>query len=390
MAYDTTSSRVGRMVTVSTLGEPVNARIPPPLPPNPAVQMEALYRPLERANRALGRLNGVLSKLPDVKLFLLFFGRKEALLSSQIEGTRTTFSDLLLFENGDKQTTHSDDQEVFNYIAAMDHGLVRIRGGFPVSQRLIREMHRILLDSASGANKQPGEFRRSQNWIGGTRPGNAFYVPPPPELVPELMSDIEKFIHSDRAILPELIVFGMVHAQFEAIHPFLDGNGRIGRLLITLLLCSNNILDEPILYLSLHFKKHRATYYQLLDRVHEMGDWETWLEFFLDSVAEASTQAANSADEILRRFQVDQHKIEELGRVAGSVLRVHQQLQQTPLATSSSIAVRQGISRPTADRSLRHLEELGIVHVFTGKQRRRLYAYTDYLNILSRDTDPIG
>lgn len=395
MAHDIASARVGRMVTVSTLDERVDARIPPPLPPNPAIQMETLYRPLERANRALGRLNGVVSGLPDINLLLFFFCRKEALLSSQIEGAKTTFSDLLLFEDNGKQPASSNDdgQEVVNYIAAMEHGLDRVRGGFPVSQRLIREMHKILLSGASGASgasKQPGEFRRSQNWIGGTRPGNAFYVPPPPNLVPDLMSDIEKFIHSDRVALPELVVFGLVHAQFEAVHPFLDGNGRLGRLLTTLLLCSSSILDEPILYLSLHFKKHRETYYQLLDRVHETGDWETWLEFFLDSIAEASTQAADSADEILRQFQIDQHRIEELGRAAGSVLRVHQQLQQMPLATASSIAVQQDMSRPTAMRSLRHLEELGIVHEFSGRQRRRLYAYKDYLSILSRDTEPIS
>lgn len=383
-------SRIGRKVTVSTVGERVEAYIPPPLPPRPVIQMESLYRPLEIANRAVGRLNGVVSTLPDPRLFLSMFCRKEALLSSQIEGTMSSLSDLLLFENGHKPSGPSEDaQEVANYIAAMEHGLSRLHGGFPVSLRLIRDIHRILLAGHRGASKQPGEFRRSQNWIGGTRPGNAAYVPAPPEHVPNLMSDLETYFHTHGQMLPELVVSGLIHAQFETIHPFFDGNGRLGRLLITLLLCSNGILDEPILYLSLYFKTHRERYYELLDRVHSRGDWEAWLVFFLESIAETSTQAADAANEILGQFLEDRRKIENIGRAAGSALRVHHQLQWTPLSSIANLAQQLKMSDPAVNRSLDHLVEIGVVREITGKRRRRLYAYTNYLDILRRGTEPI-
>jgi Fic family protein len=222
--------------------------------------MDRLYRSLENANRALGRLDGVTSILPDTPLFLYMYVRKEALLSSQIEGTQSSLSDLLFFESEEAPGVPLDDvQEVSNYVAAMQHGLARIRSGFPVSLRLIREIHETLLARGRGSTKQPGEFRRSQNWIGGTRPGNALFVPPPPEHVLDLMSDLEAFVHADTPEIPLLVKAGLVHVQFETIHPFLDGNGRVGRLLITLLLCAQGILKEPILYLSLYFKAHRGT-----------------------------------------------------------------------------------------------------------------------------------
>jgi Fic family protein len=353
--------------------------------------MEALYRRLENANRALGRLDGVTSILPDTPLFLYMYVRKEALLSSQIEGTQSSLSDLLLFESEEAPGVPLDDvQEVSNYVAAMNHGLARIREGFPISLRLIREIHDILLSKGRGSTKQPGEFRRSQNWIGGTRPGNALFVPPPPEYVLDLMSDLEAFIHAETSEIPSLIKAGLVHVQFETIHPFLDGNGRLGRLLVTFLLCTQGILKEPILYLSLYFKTHRRQYYDLLQGVRERGDWETWLEFFLDGITETSLQAAEAAREILSLFEADRQRIESLGRPAASALRVHQLLQQKPIVGIPDAAQKLGISAPTIAKSIQHLERLGIIREITGKQRGRMFVYSDYLSILSRGTEALS
>jgi Fic family protein len=383
-------SRLGRKVTVSTAGETITAFVPPPLPPDPSLELPRLYRQLENANRALGRLDGVTSILPDTPLFLYMYVRKEALLSSQIEGTQSSLSDLLLFENEEAPGVPIDDvQEVSSYVAAMEHGLERIRAGFPISLRLIRELHDILLSKGRGSSKQPGEFRRTQNWIGGTRPGNALFVPPPPELVMELMSHLESFIHDDTVEIPSLIKAGLVHVQFETIHPFLDGNGRLGRLLITFILCAQGILKEPILYLSLYFKSHRSRYYELLQGVRERGDWEAWLEFFLDGITETSLQAADAAREILKLFETDRIHIERLGRPAASALRVHQLLQQKPIINIPDAAKKLGISVPTITKSVQHLEDLRIVREITGKQRGRAFAYSGYLEILSRGTEPL-
>jgi Fic family protein len=360
------------------------------LPPTPSIELPGLYQKLENASRALGRLDGVTSILPDTPLFLYMYVRKEALLSSQIEGTQSSLSDLLLFESDETPGVPLDDvQEVSSYVAAMDHGLARIRAGFPISLRLIRELHDILLSKGRGSSKQPGEFRRTQNWIGGTRPSNALFVPPPPERVMELMSDLESFIHDEDVEIPSLIKAGLVHVQFETIHPFLDGNGRLGRLLITFILCTQGILKEPILYLSLYFKTHRAQYYELLQSVRERGDWEAWLEFFLDGITETSLQAADAAREILNLFEADRMRIERLGRPAASALRVHQLLQQKPIIGIPDAAKKLSISVPTTTKSVQHLEELGIVREVTGKQRGRAFAYSGYLEILSRGTEPL-
>ena len=375
---------------ISTAGERVEAFLPPPLPPDPAIRMDRLYRSLENANRALGRLDGVTSILPDTPLFLYMYVRKEALLSSQIEGTQSSLSDLLFFESEEAPGIPLDDvQEVSNYVASMQHGLARIRSGFPVSLRLIREIHETLLARGRGSTKQPGEFRRSQNWIGGTRPGNALFVPPPPEHVLDLMSDLEAFVHAETPEIPLLVKAGLVHVQFETIHPFLDGNGRVGRLLITLLLCAQGILKEPILYLSLYFKAHRRHYYELLQQVRERGAWEAWIEFFLDGITETSLQAAEAAREILGLFEADRDRIEGLGRPAASALRVHQLLQQKPIVGIPDAARRLGLSAPTIAKSIQHLQVLGIVREITGKQRGRLFVYDGYLAILNRGTEPL-
>jgi len=383
-------SRLGKRVVTTVGGETTEAFVPPPLPPDPPVRMDTLYGRLDAANRAIGRLDGVTSILPDTPLFLCMYIRKEALLSSQIEGTQSSLSDLLLFESEEAPGAPLDDvQEVSNYVAAMDHGLARIREGFPISLRLMREIHEILLSKGRGSTKQPGEFRRSQNWIGGTRPGNALFVPPPPDQVQDLMSDLEAFIHAGTPEIPALIKAGLVHVQFETIHPFLDGNGRLGRLLVTFLLCAQGILKEPILYLSLYFKTHRRQYYDLLQQVRERGDWETWLEFFLEGVAETSMQAAAAAREILNVFDDDRRRIEGLGRPAASALRIHQLLQQKPIIAIPDAAQRLGISAPTVSKSVQHMERLGILREITGKQRGRLFVYDEYLGILSRGTEPI-
>ncbi len=381
-------SRLGRKVTLSTVGEKVEAFVPPPLPPAPPVRMERLNSLLESANLALGRLDGMTSILPDTDLFLYMYVRKEALLSSQIEGTQSSLSELLLFERADLPGLTLDDvQDVANYVAAMDHGLARIRDEFPISLRLIREIHEILLSKGRGSKRQPGEFRRSQNWIGGSRPGNAVFVPPPPGQVLDLMSDLEKFIHADTPEIPALIKAGLVHVQFETIHPFLDGNGRLGRLLITLLLCTQRFLKEPLLYLSLYLKTYRQTYYDLLQGVRERGDWEAWFAFFLKGIAETSQQATDTARELHDLFERDRRRIERLGRPAASALRVHQRLQRHPLVSVPEAARDLRVSPPTVANAIRRLERLGILRETTGKQRGRLFVYDAYLDILNRGTE---
>jgi len=385
------NKRLGNYVTSTVAGESYKAFIPPALPPDPSLQLnEGHFDLMERANRALGRLDGVSALLPDTSLFLYFYVRKEALLSSQIEGTQSSFSDLLLFENKETPSVPVEDvQEVSSYVAAMNHGLKRIRGGFPLSMRLIREIHEILLSKGRGVDKSPGQFRRSQNWVGGTRPGNAHYVPPPHENVAELMGDLEKFLHNQPVRMPLLIKAALAHVQFETIHPFLDGNGRVGRLLITLLLCTEGALSEPILYLSLYFKTRRREYYELLQRVRTEGVWEKWLEFFLAGVLETSEQATASAKSILKLFEKDRAKIETLGRPAGSALRVHQFMQSKPIISVPLAAKALGVTEPTVRSSLSHLEKLRIVREMTGRQRNRLFVYDKYLGILDEGTEPL-
>jgi Fic family protein len=384
------SGRQGRYVIKQLQGETVRAFMPPPLPPDPSVDLARFQILLEQANQAIGRLDGLASLLPDLSLLLYTYVRKEAVLSSQIEGTQSSLSDLLLYESDEAPGAPIEDvQEVSNYVAAMNHGLERMRSGFPLSLRLIREIHEILLSKGRGSGKQPGEFRRSQNWIGGSRPGNAVFVPPPPELLAECLNQFELFLHDDQTGLPLLIRAGLVHVQFETIHPFLDGNGRLGRLLITFLLCAHGALREPILYLSLYFKTNRAAYYELLDRVRTKGDWEAWLDFFLVGVRDTAEQAAHASLEILNLFNQDRGKIETLGRPSASVLRVFQHMQRNPIIAIPSAAKRIGISAPTVAKSLGHMITLGILEEKTGRERHRLFVYRRYLDILNEGTEPL-
>jgi Fic family protein len=283
-----------------------------------------------------------------------------------------------------------DVQEVSNYVSAMNHGLRRLQEGFPLSLRLIREIHGILLAHGRGSDKLPGEFRSTQNWIGGTRPGNAAFVPTPPEHVIECMGALETFLHRDLPDVPLLVKAALAHVQFETIHPFLDGNGRLGRLLITFLLCAAGAIREPILYLSLYFKTHRQRYYELLDRVRATGDWETWLEFFLAGVKDTSAQASQSAHQILTLFEEDRRKIERLGRPAASILRIHQHMQRKPILSIPATAEQLSVSAPTVAKAIQHMRKLGIVRETTGKQRHRLFVYRRYVDILNQGTEPIA
>lgn len=382
--------RVGTYVSTTTANETVRAFVPPPLPPVPPLDFSGLYQQLDRANLALGRLDGLTTLLPDTRLFLYLYVRKEALLSSQIEGTKSSFSDLLLFENEAVPGVPIDDvEEVSNYVAAMQHGLRRIKGGFPLSLRLIREIHAILLRGGRGANKTPGEFRRSQNWIGGSRPGNAAFVPPPPDRMMECLDRFEHFLHDEKHNLPVLVEAGLIHLQFETIHPFLDGNGRLGRLLITLLLCAKGVLREPLLYLSLYLKTHRQRYYDLLQRVRTQGVWEEWIEFFLEGTETTARQAADTAVQILHLFEADRKKIRTMGRRAASSLAVHEYLQAHPLTKIAPAAKSLKLSIPTITSAVETLIKLKIVKESTGKRRDRLFAYPRYLHILSEGTEPL-
>jgi len=365
--------------------------VPPPLPPNPPVDLGPFYGQIEAANRALGHLDGVTSILPDTPLFLYMYVRKEALLSSQIEGTQSSLSDLLLYESDAVPTVPLDDvREVSNYVAAMDLGMQRLKEGMPISNRLLRELHTTLLRKGRGKTKDPGEFRRSQNWIGGTRPGNALYVPPPPQQVTDCMSDLERFVHDRIDQLPLLVRAAFAHVQFETIHPFLDGNGRLGRLLVTLMLHAEGVLKEPVLYLSLYLKTHRQTYYDLLQRVRTDGDWEGWLAFFLDGVKETSLQAADTAKAILELFDKDRKAIESLGRPAGSALQVHQYIQNKPMISVADATKVLSLSAPTIRKSIDHLVDLAILTEATGRRRDRIYVYERYMQTLSEGTEPFG
>lgn len=384
-----TSQRLGRFIETSAAGEKVRAFVPPPLPPEPAIDVLALLEKLSLAERALGRLDGITMLLPRQELFLYMYVRKEAVLSSQIEGTQSTLSDLLRFEAEAQAGQPIDDiREVSNYVDAMMYGLERLRD-LPLSLRLIREMHDRLLQSGRGGTKSPGEFRRSQNWIGGTRPGNALFVPPPVNELGPCLDAFERFMHEDASRLPSLIKAGLLHVQFETLHPFLDGNGRIGRLLVTLYLCINGVLNKPLLYLSLFLKTHRAEYYRLLQEVRENGNWEAWLDFFLTGVAQTANQAFEAATHIVDLFRQDRERIATEGERANSTLRIHDLFQLNPFLTSNQLVQQTGLSSPTVNTALADLQRLGIIEEVTGRKRGRVFSYRRYLSVLNEGTDPL-
>jgi Fic family protein len=382
----------GQFVTISTVGEKVQAFVPAHLPPYPPIDWTPELRSkFDQALLALGRLDSVSALLPDTALFLYMYVRKEAVLSSMIEGTQSSLSDLLLFELDQEPGVPLDDvREVSNHVAALYHGLRLLHEGLPLSLRLIKEVHGVLLTTGRGNSLTPGEFRRNQNWIGGTRPGNAAFVPPPPEEVLECMSQLELFLHDQPESTPVLLKAALAHVQFETIHPFLDGNGRLGRLLITLLLCEKNVLREPMLYLSLYFKMHRQYYYELLNSVRLTGDWEAWLDFFAEAVIVTATQAVETAQQLLELSERDRDRIRGLGRAAASTLQVHRALMEHPIATSGSLVAKTGISPATVNKALGHLEQLGIVRELTARKRNRLFSYVGYVEIMSRGMEMPG
>jgi Fic family protein len=379
----------GRYLTTSTAGEKARAFIPAALPPRPPIHWSAeLRNKFDQALLALGRLDSVSTLLPDTSLFLYMYVRKEAVLSSMIEGTQSSLSDLLLFELDEAPGVTIDDvREVSNYVAALHHGLHLLRSGLPLSLRLIRETHSVLLSDGRGSRLTPGEFRRSQNWIGGTRPGNAAFVPPPPEHVMKCMGELELFLHDQPQPTEVLVKAALAHVQFETIHPFLDGNGRLGRLLITLLLCDQQVLREPMLYLSLFFKAHRDYYYELLNNVRLHGDWEAWLDFFADAVIVTATQAVETARQLLDLSSHDRDRISALGRATPSALQVHRALMEHPIGTSSSLVEKTSMTPTTVNKALEHLIRLGIVRELTAQHRNRIFSYEGYIEIMNRGAE---
>ncbi len=382
----------GSYRTISTVGERVQAFIPAPLPPNPPIRWTAeLQEKYDNALVALGRLDSVSVLLPDTSFFLYMYIRKEAVLSSMIEGTQSSLSDLLLFELEQQPEVPVDDvQEVSNYVAALSYGLQRLNDGFPLSLRLIKEIHKVLLSKGRGATCAPGEFRKSQNWIGGSRPGTALFVPPPPEDIYKCMGALELFLHNQPEKTPTLVKAALAHVQFETIHPFLDGNGRIGRLLITLLLCSEKILTAPMLYLSLYLKTHREKYYQLLNDVRINGAWEDWLMFFVDAVTYTATGAVNTTKGLLTLANNDREKIQSLKRASGSVHLVYSSMLEKPLASSLWLQKKTQLAPATVNTSLGVLEQLGIIKEITGQKRNKIYSYKEYIRIMSEGTEPFN
>lgn len=382
-------STQGRYVAVTTAGEEVRAFVPSPLPPKPAVVWTSgLRSKFDQALVALGRLDSVSQLIPESSLFLYMYVRKEAVLSSMIEGTQSSLSDLMLHEIGRQPSVPmSDIREVSNYVASIDYGLRRLSEGFPLSARLLREIHEVLLRHGRGSMQAPGEFRRSQNWIGGTRPGNAAFVPPPAGEIDQCMSQLERFIHDRPEPTPVLLKAALAHVQFETIHPFLDGNGRLGRLLITLILCGHGVLREPMLYLSLYFKTHRTQYYQQLMDVRLDGDWERWLDFFADAVLATAGQAVETAQGLLSLADRHRELIGRLGRASASALKVHRLLMLRPITTSTWLVEKTGITPATVNSALEHLSRLGIVRELTAQKRNRVWSYSDYFGLLNRGTE---
>jgi len=382
---DDWAGRAGRYVQQP---EGYKAFIPAPLPPDPPIKIESgLWPLLSKADRALARLDGATATLPNPDLFVFMYVRREAVLSSQIEGTQASLDDLLEFEAKPRRSHRSADvEEVANYVRAMNHGLRRLET-LPVCLRLIREVHEELLAGVRGSERMPGEFRRSQNWIGpaGCTLADATFVPPPVHEMHTALGNLEKFIHT-RGTMPDLVQMGLIHANFETIHPFLDGNGRIGRLLVTLLLCERGILAKPLLYLSIFFKRHRDEYYHRLQAIRDGADWEGWLEFFLRGVADVASDATTTARRILKLS--DEHRTlihANTGRAAGNALLLLETLFSTPYVSVSDVQHIIGLSYSNANSLVGQLCGLGILEEITGRRRYRMFRYKPYLDLFKED-----
>lgn len=383
------SPRGGRLVVQQKGPDGYSAFVPNPLPPNPPLQIDdEMSRLMERANRALGRLDGCTYTLPNPDLFLYMYVRKEAVLSSQIEGTQASLDDLLEYEGEIEGKSSPDDiNEVSNYVDAMNYGLERLQE-LPLSLRLIKEIHARLMSGIRGGHKSPGEFRASQNWIGGTRPGNAAFVPPPSNEVVTCLGELEKFLHDET--VPPLLKAGLAHAQFESIHPFLDGNGRMGRLLIAFILCHDQVLEKPLLYLSLFFKKHRQEYYERLNAVRRDGDWEGWIKYYLQGVYEISKQATDAAKAIMDLMARDRQKVTGLGKATPTALALLEMLYRRPYVTIPYVARELGISSPAAGKAVYNLVSFGILKEVSGKKRDRVFLHESYLSIIREGTELYG
>ena len=380
----------GRYVPLSVGGRPL-AFVPEALPPVPPLEVDAKLRArLDAALLALGRLDAVSTLLPNPDLFLYSYVRKEALVSSQIEGTQSSLADLLLFEvNAAPGVPFDDVVEVSNYVAALEAGLGRLKGGFPLSNRLIRDMHAILMRRGRGADRQPGEFRRTQNWVGGASPEEAVFVPPPATEVEPCMAALERFLNDEPERVSPLVKAGLAHVQFETIHPFLDGNGRLGRLLVALVLHVEGVLSLPLLYLSLYFKQRRSEYYDRLGRVRTDGDWEGWMRFFAEGVAETAGNAVSTASRLTELAGRDRERVRAIGRGAATALQVHDAMLREPITTIPRLAARTHLSVPGATAGLERVVALGLATEVTGRRRGRVYCYAEYVKLLSEGTEPI-
>ena len=370
-------------------GEEVRSFIPNELPLKQPLKLSAeLSRKLDNALVSLGRLDSISEILPDSSLFLYMYVRKEAVLSSMIEGTQSSLSDLLVYElDGIPGVPIDDAMEVSNYVKALEYGVSQIDNNFPISSRLFKEIHSILLSKGRGSSKEPGQYRVSQNWIGGTRPGNAAYVPPPPNMVDKCMGNLENFLHDIKSATPVLLKAAISHVQFETIHPFLDGNGRLGRLLISLLLYENKILQKPLLYLSLYFKIHRQEYYEHLTNVRVKGDWESWIDFFADAVIHTSNQAVRTARSLIALIERDENTIKNMGRASSTALQVYMCFVKNPILNAGAIQNQSSLSVATIHSSLENLVDLGILEEVSQKKRNKIYAYKEYIHILNEGTE---
>ena len=370
-------------------GEEVRSFIPNELPLKQPLKLSAeLSRKLDNALVSLGRLDSISEILPDSSLFLYMYVRKEAVLSSMIEGTQSSLSDLLVYElDGIPGVPIDDAMEVSNYVKALEYGVSQIDNNFPISSRLFKEIHSILLSKGRGSSKEPGQYRVSQNWIGGTRPGNAAYVPPPPNMVDKCMGNLENFLHDIKSATPVLLKAAISHVQFETIHPFLDGNGRLGRLLISLLLYENKILQKPLLYLSLYFKIHRQECYEHLTNVRVKGDWESWIDFFADAVIHTSNQAVRTARSLIALIERDENTIKNMGRASSTALQVYMCFVKNPILNAGAIQNQSSLSVATIHSSLENLVDLGILEEVSQKKRNKIYAYKEYIHILNEGTE---
>jgi len=379
----------GRYEKLKIGGEEVRSFIPNELPLKQPLQLNTeISKKIDNALVSLGRLDSISEILPDSSLFLYMYVRKEAVLSSMIEGTQSSISDLLVYElDGIPGVPIDDAMEVSNYVKALEYGVNRIDEGFPISSRLFKEIHNILLSKGRGCTKEPGEYRTSQNWIGGTRPGNAVYVPPPPSMVDTCMGNLENFLHDIKSVTPVLLKAAISHVQFETIHPFLDGNGRLGRLLISLLLYENKILQKPLLYLSLYFKIHRQEYYEHLTNVRIKGDWEKWIDFFAEAVVHTSNQAVKTARNLINLINHDEAKVNNMGRASSTALTVYRCFVKNPILNASAIQNQSSLSIATIHSSLDNLVTLGILEEVSQKKRNKIYAYKEYINILNEGTE---